>query len=472
MTPPYSHLAAQHLQEGLAFLDRQMLKSPSVNDQIGFDFQGLRRSFQENPRHPDSKMVAHFGRIWIYDIALAIYADLKAGRLRQASYQAGRLMQLALKEEEKGFKGFLHFSYNTREDTFIDARGPTGANAWCLNALYAYILKSGDASLLKWTNRVTRDWLFSRQVLDPPDSRYGLIRAGLHNADEAARGEAMGYQVYEGDLNSPYEHVILEHCADAAGTFRLAYRATRRLFPGESRFLEELIHRHDLLMRGVRRRFWQEDHFVTALDAAGQLCKGTDGQPSVAVDNNTWSAHVFLPYDLDLARKAIRYVEERFALQAPPGAVEDVEDGADPTGLKGVYYFPSSFWDPFVEVPAEHRAKMERIFQPEAAYGFAVFLFSASDSLAESEEGEGLRRRAWEIYENAVRLQRLYGPSGAPYASANVPAVFSTLHSVTTAATSVIVSAILQGSPADDFIGVLPPLEFTVEGRPPLKHAS
>ena len=297
-------LAGQHIQEGLTFLDRQMLLSPSVNDQIGFDFQGFRRSFQENPRHPDSKMVAHFGRIWIYDIALSIYADLKAGRKRQAGYQAGRLMQLALKEEEKGFQGFLHFSYNTREDTFIDARGPAGANAWCLNALYAYILQSGDVGLLRWANGVVRRLFFGLQVVDPADSRHGLIRAGLHNADEEARGDGMGYQVYAGDLNRRYEHVILEHCADAAGAFRLAYRATKRFLPGETAFLEELIRRHDLLLAGMRRRFWQGDHFVTALDAQGRICCGTDGQPSVAVDNNTWSAHVFAAYDLELARLA------------------------------------------------------------------------------------------------------------------------------------------------------------------------
>ncbi|MBI3323271.1 MAG: hypothetical protein HYZ95_02260, partial [Candidatus Omnitrophica bacterium] len=311
MTSRISEERSEYLKEALGFLDRQMLIAPSVNGQVGFDFQGLRQSFREDPRHPDSKLVAHFGRIWVYDMALSIYADLKTGRIRQAGYQAGRVMQLALREEELGYRGLWHFSYNTREDTFIDARGPAGANAWLLNAIYAYLLQRPDPGLLQWANRKVREYLFELQVTDPQDPRHGLVRAGLHNADETARGDAMGYRVYEGDLNHPYQHVILEHCADAAGTLRLAHRVNRRLPAPESRFLDELARRHDLLLQGMRRCFWQGDHFVSALDGGGEIFRGTDGQPSVAVDNNTWSAHLFAPYDLELARSAVRFIEER-----------------------------------------------------------------------------------------------------------------------------------------------------------------
>ena len=458
-------LQTQFLKENLAFLDRQMLLEPSVNGQVGFDFQGLRRSFKENPAHPDSKLVAGFGRIWIYDAALSIYADLKAGRIRQAGYQAGRLLQLARQEEARGFKGLWHFSYNTRGDFFVDPRGPTGANAWCLNALYAYVLARGDAALLSWLNGAVQEFLFERQVMDPSDPRYGLIRAGLYNADDLKEGDAMGYRVYEGDMNHSYEHVILEHCIDAAGTLRLAWRANQQTkstgykVPGTPVFLSELVRRHDLLMQGARRAFWKGDHFVSALDPEGRPYTGSDGLPSVAVDNNTWAAHVFLPYDPALALAAVRYVEEHFLVGVPPAHVEDVSAEANPEGLRGLYYFRANFTDPFVQVPAEHRAKMERLLQPEAAFGFILFLLAL-----------GEKDRAQDLYEHSVKLQRLYGPSGAPYASANVPTVFSTLSSVTTAANGVVATAILQGAPADDFIGVIPPAEFTVAGRPPLVY--
>lgn len=459
---------SDYIKEALVFLDQQMLRSPSVNEQVGFDFQGLRQSFRENPRHPDSKMVAHFGRIWIYDVALSIYADLKAGRLRQAGYQAGRVMQLALREEEKGFQGLWHFSYNTREDTFIDARGPTGANAWCLNAVYAYMLQRPDHGLLQWANRKVREYLFSLQVMDPRDPRFGLVRAGFHNADETARGESMGYQVYQGEMNRVYQHVILEHCADAAGTLRLAHRVNRRLPAPDRPFLEELARRHDLLLQGMRRSFWQGDHFVSALDEHGAVFRGTDGQPSVAVDNNTWSAHIFAPYDLELARSAVRYIEEHFILTSPPASVEDAQPGTDPTGLKGLFYFLSNFSDPFVQVPPEARPKMEQLFQLEAAFGFVLFLLGLAACTPDAGEAAELRRKAAEIHQSTLDLLRLYGPSAAPYASATVPAIFSTLNSVTTAATGVVATAILQGAPGDDFIGVLPPPEFTVAGKPPL----
>ena len=460
------------LKDDLTFLDQQMLMEPSVNEQVGFDFQGLRRSYKEDPNHPDSRLIAAFGRIWIYDVALSIYADLKAGRIRQAGYQSGRVMQLALQEQARGFKGLWHFSYNTRGDLFIDPRGPTGANCWCLNALYAYGLVRGDTGLLSWANRAAQEFLFKQQVLDPADPRHGLICAGLYNADDVKSGDAMGYRVYEGDLNHPYEHVILEHCIDAAGTFRLAYRATQRWMPKDGAFLKELAHRHDLLMQGIRRSFWQRDHFVSALDPQGRVYTGTDGLPSVAVDNNTWAAYVLLPYDLEIARSAIRYVEEHFRILAPPAHLEDTLSKAQPEGLQGLYYFRSTFVDPFVQVPAQFREKMERMLQPEAAFGLILFLLGAARLVPDSAERAQYEARAHELYAHTRDLQRLYGPSGAPYASANVPAVFSTLHSVTTSASGVITTAILQGAPADDFIGVLPPKEFLVAGQPPLQAAN
>ncbi len=468
-TAPYE-LRTQHLKECLTFLDQQRLIQPSVNEQLQFDFQGLRRSYLNNPSHPDSKILAHFGRIWIYDLALNIYADLKAGRIRLAAYQVKRALQLALQERERGFKGLWHFSYNTLCDSFIDPRGPAGAVCWCLNAFYAFALVTGDALLVKWTNSAVREFLFSQQVMDLYDPRYGLVRAGLFNPEEMVDESRMGYKVYEGLANKQYQHVILEHNADAAATFRLAFRATKRCAPQERDFQAELIYRHNLLMQAVRHRFWQKDHFVSAMDPEGRFYTGTDGSPSVAVDNNTWAAHVFLPYDPSLVAQSIKYVEDRFLIEVPMGWVEDAPQGtASRLRFKGLYYFPASFQDPFVQVPPQYRTKMEQLLQPEATFGFLFLLKDAADSMTGTPLRIRLESRAEELYESMVSLLGLYGPFGAPYASANVPATFTTLHSVTTAATAAIAAAILQGAPSDDFIGVTPPPEFLVDGQPPLQ---
>jgi len=463
-----SDLQNQYLKAQLAFLDRQMLEDSSVNEQVGFDFQGLRRSYFDDPEHGQAKFVARAGRVWIYDVALSIYADLKAQRLRHAGHQANRAIQLAQQEEKKGFRGLWHFSYNTKEDLFIDPRGPAGANAWCLNALYAYVLACGDREMLTWLNRAVERYLFEEQVTDSKDPRHGLIRAGLYNADDVARGDAMGYDVYGGDLNHRYEHVILEHCADAAGTFRLAFRANQKLNSGNRTFLEKLVQRHDWLMQGMRRCFWQGDHFVSALDGEGNFYRGTDGLPSIAVDNNTWSAHLFLPYDLGLARTAAAYVEKRFLTRTPPAQIEDLPPGSTQEGLEGLYYFPSTFVDPFVQIPREGRDKVENLLHPEAAFGFVLFLTSLADCLKGAEQ-DRLRKRTLKLYEDTADLQGLYGAHGAPYATVNVPPIFSTLHSVTTAASGVIATAILQGAAGDDFIGVIPPKEMTVAGQAPVR---
>ena len=60
-----ANLRADFLRGNLAFLDAQTLKGPSLNDQLGFDFQGLRRSFRDDPKHPAARAVARFGRVWI-----------------------------------------------------------------------------------------------------------------------------------------------------------------------------------------------------------------------------------------------------------------------------------------------------------------------------------------------------------------------------------------------------------------------
>lgn len=461
---------ATDLQPGLAFLDGQMLLAPSVNEQLGHDFQGLRRSFKEDLSHPDSRAVAQFGRIWIYDVALSIYADLKAGRIRQAGYQAGRVMQLALREEAAGYRGLWHFSYNTTGDSFIDPRGPTGANAWCLNAIYAYLLVRADLSLLNWANRMVQNYLFGLQVLDPNDSRDGLILAGFHNAEDLSSPD-MGYAVYKGNPNVLYQHVILEHCIDAAATFRLAWRVNSRQRPDETDFMEQLVSRHDRLMRGIRRSFWQGDHFVSAVDSKGVFYTGTDGEPSIAIDNNTWAAHIFLPYDPELARQAAAYAQKRFLIQTPLALVENSKTETVPHGIEGVYYFPSSFEDPFVKIPDEHRHKMEKLLHPEAAFGLALLLWDAAGYFPNEQEQSAWRQKALQLYEKTTALQRLYGPQGAPYASVNVPSVFCTMQSVTTAATAVITASILSGGNGDDFIGVLPPESFKVDGKSPLKSA-
>ncbi len=459
------------LQPGLAFLDGQMLLAPSLNEQLGHDFQGLRRSFKEDSTHPDSHSVASFGRIWIYDVALSIYADLKAGRIRQAGYQAGRVMQLALREEAAGYRGLWHFSYNTTGDSFIDPRGPAGANAWCLNAIYAYLLVRADASLLTWANRMVQQYLFDLQVVDPNDPRDGLILAGFHNAEDLSSPD-MGYGVYKGNPNVLYPHVILEHCVDTAATFRLAWRVNSKQRPNDIAFLEELAARHDRLMRGIRRRFWQGNHFVSAIDSRGVFYTGTDGEPSIAIDNNTWAAHLFLPYEPELAQQAAAYAQERFLIQTPAAQVENSNAETVPHGLEGVYYFPASFEDPFVKIPDEHRHKMEKLLHPEAAFGLVLLLWDAAGYLPSEKERSAWQAKARQLYEKTTTLQRLYGPQGAPYASVNVPSVFCTLQSVTTAASAVITTSILGGSNGDDFIGVLPPEAFKVDGKSPVKTAS
>ena len=203
------------------------------------------------------------------------------------------------------------------------------------------------------------------------------------------------------------------------------------------------------------------------MDGNGRFYRGLDGNPSVAIDNNTWAAHVFIPYDVDLVRSSARFVERRFVVGHPPAEIESALTGASSEGLEGTFFFTSSFADPFVHVPLEFRAKLERIFHPEATFGYILMLRDLSDALP-GLEGDRIGVRAYELLDKTIRFIQLYGPNSAPYASAYIPEIFTTMDSVPTAATGVVAASILDGTARNgDFIGVLPPPEFVVDGRRP-----
>ena len=58
-----SELQTEYLKDALAFLDAQKILHPSFNSQVGFDFQGFRRSSLRDPQRPESRSVPQFGRV-------------------------------------------------------------------------------------------------------------------------------------------------------------------------------------------------------------------------------------------------------------------------------------------------------------------------------------------------------------------------------------------------------------------------
>jgi len=433
----------RYLASSLRFIDEQRISGRSVE---GRKFDGLYQSYLHNPRNPNSRYIAQYGRVWVYDQALGIYADLYAGRTVEARAAVDALVGLADFEAANGYRGCWHFSYNTRDDGFIDPRGPLGSNLWAFSAIYTYILRSGDTRHLAWANSQVTGYVFDQQVLDKSDRRYGLFRAGLENPADLARGDGMGYHVYESvpsdmdrllednqrlsqqilgvllphplnrpvaaleDLirrvkpidqiiNSQVDFCSIEHNADAIVCLRLAARATKRYLPSETAFLSQLACRHQLAMEALPN-LWVvvsdgTGHFVTGMNGDGTL------NTSLAVDNNTWVPAILLGFDDNRVWDCIRFTRDTFL--------------TTDAGCKGLYFFTRDFQDRYVQLSAAERAAMERMIQPECTFGYIHLLWMYSRQAKDAARRDEARQLAAELARNMVAFQALYARTGDPY---------------------------------------------------------
>lgn len=441
--PPTESALAHYVTVSRRFLDAQRIESRRIG---GKDFDGLYQSYKPNPRNPASQFIAAYGRVWPYDSALGVYADLKTGRFEHARRAVDALVALGDNEERSGFRGLWHFSYNTLNDDFVDPRGPLGGNLWALSAILNYILVTGDTRHLDWANARIVGYVFDQQVIDPEDRRYGFFRAGLENAADLARGDAMGYHAYEGPtasiedllrnsqrrsqvllglflpdplnkpvawylktaraagpsddiVNSQVEYVAIEHQADAIAMLRLAGRAAAQFRPEDRRLSEALRARHALVMSALDK-LWVADpdgtgHYVTGMRRDGSLNR------SVAVDNSTWVAGVLLDYDEERAWACIEHAVKRFV----------AVDG----GFRGLFFFTRDFEDDYVQLDASAREVMEYMIQPEATWGFVQVLLQFARRTEDPVRHEYTLRLAEDLALNMVAFQAFYAREGDPY---------------------------------------------------------
>lgn len=471
----------------------------------GFNLNGLSQSYRSDPANPSWNLnspIAQFGRVWVYDAALGILSDLAAiqrhlagGETASAAQRfalvrsaANALVDLGKDEEALGFAGGWHFSYNTEGDNWIDPRAPMGAVLWGINSLYQYVgfvLTSNDATvsryrsealtILDWTNKLVKRLVFSMQVMDEKDPRDGLIRNMVYNSllDTGLSLDAVGYRPFEGDINKRGEHAIFEHNADLVDVFRNAGHVNAIAGKLDARFQDaafrnQLITRHDRLLKALHEKAWVGDHFVTAMEPDGAL------NTSVAIDNNTWVAGAFLPYDEDRVWNALEYVWNEFRAQGRDGEIatrfeqlvlEDVPLAGRAVVQKygkeeiaGVYFFGRDFKDPYVDVPRAERHKLVEMIQPEANEGLRDLLVKMAITTRDPVRRETALKRAELITKTLAILKEVYG--GLPYATLNVPGLMNTLHGVASNGSASIVTARLHGA-STVLIGATPPADFT-----------
>ncbi len=438
------------------------------------------------------KYTGKYGRIWPYDGAGASiaamlsmhYPKLGIDLLRDAAIAADTSVALIDHNTALGYRGLTFFSYNTKDDDYVDNRMISGLTAWVVIGVLREALEARSARHLRWAVDVLRGYFFLRQVYDgrafadgyAADRRYGHIRAG-----------------FEVDLETghhrEYEHTIGEHTTDMLEVYKLAAHVLDELpreavaaaFDGQpealTAFRQELVRRHEAGVMALRmmrvegsRGGEQGDsawarlpHFVSARLPNGDYATSTvSGDYSVAVDNQTWFASQVLPYDEARVKEALRYLKARFIRDAWVLGIDGTWKR-----FRGTFFFAWDFSDPFVEPPPEQRPLMEEVLHPEGTLGALKLML---DILRFSRD-ETFRSEAAalfiELYDNLLVLHRHWGTDGLRYASRNLPGLYTTLESMAGTTWFAGVTAMILGSSCEHFLGGTPPRDFLVDGHPP-----
>lgn len=424
---------------------------------------GTYRSYLPDKENIDNQFLAAEPRFWSYDAALAVYYLLKTDRPTEARKVVNALVGIGRQEKEAGFKGLWRFSYAPH---YIDSRAPMGAVTWVYQAIYAYILQTGDTRHLEWLNRQLDEMLLDEnsplQRQDPADPLYGLVKAG-----------------YTGNEDEVAEHFILEHQHNACRVLRLSYWTTQRYDPDNREFLEKLVRRHDSLMTKIRELFYEDGElgyarFFTSLDENGRA------NPSEAWDNSGWMA--WDAYDDDLSWKTLNRLMNRFAITLPVSLFEGVMPDRARAGerVRGIFFFTNTFKDPYVLA----NPKFQQMLQPEATFGVIIRLAHFAGHTTDPYRRQWAVDRANELwlggqdkmgeYGGMLRLLHLYDSKDHPgysYATLRVQDFFNSLRGVASNGTAgVLAAAFVNGASITDYLDVPAPPEMTVGGRAPLKH--
>ncbi len=100
-----------------------------------------------NPDDHDAQFLARFERVWVYTQGIALH---QAARRKENAEAQGLARWLCDKENAVWEGGVIlgwPFSKNTKEDTWSDARLVTGANAWAVHGLGAFLLSEAFSTL-------------------------------------------------------------------------------------------------------------------------------------------------------------------------------------------------------------------------------------------------------------------------------------------------------------------------------------
>ncbi len=432
----YSQLAEQYepIRNDLVAWVKNQSAQAGVNVELGVDMKYLWQSYQ-TCRSFYSKWLAGYGRVWVYDAALGLYSVLAEKDYYRAQLAVDNFMELIRAEKEKGYRGLLHFSYNTRKDQFIDPREPQGATQWVLKAIYTYMLETGDLRYFSELTGYVRSDILPLQIVDPSHPAFGLLRQGYMHPKGLRQG---GYDIYNDvdKINIVSHGVNMEHNADFIDFLRLITLVIDKYsdnIKGENsalkQFRNELQIRHALCMQGAKR-IRRNKYWPTAFDPAGEA------NWSKAIDHYSWLAHTFMGVKEsdDITWESINILHDEFTTTIHSLHVLDRREEVEKSlskPAKGIFFFTSDFIDSFVDMPPSDRFKLEEMVQPEATAGAIIMML---DFALKTDDP---RRRTYtvnylkELLEGLAEIHRAYKETvgytggGMPYSTEIIKDFFS-----------------------------------------------
>ncbi|MDX9703841.1 MAG: hypothetical protein RBU23_12490 [Candidatus Auribacterota bacterium] len=399
-----------------------------VNIELGVDMKHLWQSYQSSNSFY-SKWLAGFGRVWAYDAALGLYSVLAEKNYQRARLAVDNFMEVIRAEKKRGYRGLMHFSYNTRDDQFIDPREPQGATQWVLKALYTYMLETGDLRHFKELTGYVRNDILPLQIVEPEHPAFGLLRQGYMHPKGLAQG---GYDIYSeiDELNVVSHGVNMEHNADYIDFLRLVALVIDKYadqldYPDIEKFRDEVRVRHALCMQGAKR-IRQGKYWPTAFAPNGEA------NWSKAVDHYSWLAHTFMGVkdDDDIPWDSIQILYNEFtttikAIHVLERRNEVVIPLSKP--VKGIFFFTSDFMDSFVDMPGPDRFKLEEMVQPEATAGAIIMILDFTLKTADPHRREFALAYVKELLEGLAEIHRVYKQT-AGYTGGGMPYSTEIIH--------------------------------------------
>jgi hypothetical protein len=397
--PPRFIAARDH---AVAWLEGQMVPNKSLpRSQPGRE--GMIMSFGVPEGH------VLFGKSSLYDNALAIIALDMAGHTDSASRIAAAVCSQMDASPEPWFFYNLHNAWPEPENPEAVAR--TGASAWlgCALVFHCQVLLMEDcaaggaeyAHFIKYAKRLA-GMLIKRQIRDAEDRRYGLLPGGMNSIvlswDPGTKSPRETFKRMEIDW------VSTEHSIDT--WFFLNGLA---VLTGKDRYRQDA----GLVRAGIMKRLWNE--------GIGQFNTGMtrwETDPAESLDCASWgSLFLHATGQREMALTALKTCANYLNRH---GAVS----GYRPYNNAMIYDTPALNAKMFPGDP-ERRWNDLPFVWPEGSLGVALASFRNN----QVEQGA-------EILDNIIKMQLPDG--GIPYASEEVPNLFTKRTAVASAAWLVI----------------------------------